>query len=658
MKFTIDKESSELLCMLDALGLPAFIVDRRGTILSCNEAVLSLFEHSRSEVIGRWLDKFVSLDVTARAGKQGDGSGERSFCFRKNSPPFSSRIAVVPNKDSRPDRINVVVRDLPGQKPQADTGTLPMQDSATRGELINELSSIINSSLSIGTIFRMVVSELRKIIDYSRASLLLYSEKDDDLLIFALDTDLKTEMKKGVKAPIAGTSAGWVVRNNKPWISYDLKDSQFELDGKLLREGIRSTISIPLFHDRMLGVFNFDSEQPSNYSETDFDILLPVAKQIAIALENALLFEEISREKKEWERTFDAITDMVWIEDGRQQVIRANQTLLMRTGFSKTELVDKHCAELLERIGVVPMGCCLCSETLAGKRPSFQELKSFSGGIFHFWAYPLIDDEGRLYAIVHYLKDVTAQKRIEQQLIRSDKLASLGTLVAGIAHEINNPMGIIAGYSEALLDRAEDESLTRVSGFEDFPAYLKTIHNEIFRCKTILKTLLEFARPSSGTFREIDINELIKEVLLLLKHRTARLQHALELDLTREIPKIHADAGSLRQLLMNLLLNAIYFTPEGGSISISTGPEERQASPYNNGLRRIRLSVSDTGTGIPSELVEKVFDPFFTTKPVGEGTGLGLTICHRIVEEHGGTIDVKSEPGKGTTFTIILPAIG
>ena len=672
MKIMIDTDSSELLRTLDVLNMPAFIVDKDRTILSCNDCAQVFFEYDRSEVLGRNLEKFMSMDGDLRehepsnlspetgAGRKGGSSSAlRSFCFRKNNGPVAARITVIPSRDRRQDRTFIIIRDADGQRTApATAGSGHPGERTTQGELISELSSIINSSLSIGTIFRMVVSELRKIIDYSRASLLLYNENDDNLLIFALDTEMKTVMKKGVKAPIEGTSAGWVVRNNKPWISYDLKDTAFPLDRKLLTEGIRSTISVPLFHDRMLGVFNFDSTVPSRYSEKDFDILLPVAKHIAVALENALLFEEISREKKEWERTFDAITDMVWIEDGRQRVVRANHTLLLRTGFSKSEIVDRHCAELLDRIGITLTSGCLCSETLSCKKPSFQELKSGGGNIFHFWAYPLIDEEGRLYAIVHYLKDVTAQKRLEQQLIRSDKLASLGTLVAGIAHEINNPLGIIAAYSEALLDRSGEKALNGMKAFEDFPEYLKTIHNEIFRCKAILKSLLEFARPSGGTFREIDINELIKEVLLLLQHRTARLKHTLELDLDREVPKIYADAGSLRQLMMNLLLNAIYFTPEGGSIFIKTEPDD---APREDAVgacpNRIRLSVRDTGAGIPRDLIDKVFDAFVTTRPVGEGTGLGLTICHKIVEEHGGAIDVESEPGKGATFIITLPSI-
>ncbi len=272
----IDRDSSELLRALDVLSMPAFIVDKEWTILSCNDNVHAFFDYDRVEVIGRNLDKFISLDnllrerestalsPSANAATAGEASSSlRSFCFPKNGSPMASRIAVIPRRNHRPDRMIIAVRDAPGQKAAlAETGSKLYRESSTQGELINELSSIINSSLSIGTIFRMVVSELRKIIDYSRASLLLYNEKDDNLLIFALDTEMKTVMKKGVKAPIEGTSAGWVVRNNKPWISYDLNDTAFPLDRKLLREGIRSTISIPLFHDRMLGVFNFDSTEP------------------------------------------------------------------------------------------------------------------------------------------------------------------------------------------------------------------------------------------------------------------------------------------------------------------------------------------------------------------------------------------------------------
>jgi signal transduction histidine kinase len=672
MKIMLDKDSSELLRTLDVLGMPAFIVDRQWTILSCNDSVSTYFEYDRSDIIGRNIEKYISLDTILReretsgtslavdAALDGKASPSlRSFCFRRHGSPVSSRIALIPNRKYRPERMIVVVRDSPDREnPPLGVNSATPRDGAERGELISELSSIINSSLSIGTIFRMVVSELRKNIHYSRASLLLYNEKEDNLTIFALDTEMKTAMKKGVKAPIEGTSAGWVVRNNKPWISHDLKDTAFILDRKLLAEGIRSTISIPLFHDRMLGVFNFDSAEPLQYTEKDLSILLPVSKQIVIALENALLFEEISKEKKEWERTFDAITDMVWIEDGRQRVIRANLALLARTGFSKVQVTDKLCAEVLEKVGISISGSCLCSETLSCRRPSFRELKSGTGGIFHFWAYPLIDEEGRLYAIVHYLKDVTAQKRIEQQLIRADKLASLGTLVAGVAHEINNPLGIIAGYSEALLERSGSKDLSRIREFEDFPEYLKTIHSEIFRCKGILKSLLEFARPSGGTFREIDINELIKEVLLLLQHRASRLKHSLVLNLNRDVSKIYADAGSLRQLVMNLLLNAVYFTPEGGSIFITTEQDESvQEARFEGCPKRVRLSVADSGAGIPAGVLDKVFDPFFTTKPVGEGTGLGLTICHRIVEEHGGVIDVESETGKGARFIITLPSI-
>lgn len=520
--------------------------------------------------------------------------------------------------------------------------------------LINELSSTVNSSLSIGTVFRIMLSELRKLIEYDRASLLLYNEKRENLLIFALDTEMKTVLPKGMRAPLDGTSAGWVIRNNRPWINRDLaSEIRFVHDAKLRDDGIRSTVSIPLYQDKMLGVFNLDSSEPGKYSEKDLQILLPASKHVAIALENSLLFEEISKEKKEWERTFDAITDMVWIEDMNQRVIRANQSLLEKTGLSIAEVSGTRCGELLSLIGLGGAGC-LCAETIATKRPSSKEVRSEAGGIFNFWAYPLVDEEGQLYAIVHYLKDVTSQRRLEQQLVRADKLASLGTLVAGIAHEINNPLGIIAGYSEALLNRAGGEKLLRLAEFEDFPEYLEIIHKEIFRCKEIVGGLLDFSRLHKGKSRELDINELIKEVILIVKHRAKRLNYNLVLDLNRDLPKIVAEPGSMRQLFMNVIINSMYFTPEGGSITIKTEMDE--AADPDEDKEFIRVSITDTGSGIPREIIDKIFDPFFTTKPIGEGTGLGLSICYKIAEEHGGRIEAQSEQGGGTTFIIKIPA--
>ncbi len=663
-----------MLQTFDCLNTPALIINAGLKIVALNAAANTIFGYASSEIIGLDLSEL----LTQTSGIAGETTGistpgqqspagvhYESICKKKGGELFIAQVSVIPYQ---PDHQRLVVlkdisdpRELQlgkqlGIALENDRLIEQLRDKMRQTELINELSGIINSSLSMGTVFRIMASEIRKLVSYDRASLLMFDERENNLTIFALDTEMKTILKKGVKAPLAGTSAGWVIQNNRPWINRDLlEEIEFPLDRKLLNEGIRSTISIPLYRDKMLGVFNLDSAAPSHYSGKSIEILLPVAKHISIALENAMLFEEISKEKKEWEKTFDAIADMVWIEDDKQTVFRANKTLLLKAGLSVVEIMGSSCRKILERIGISTEHC-ICYDTISSGKPSFVELRGAGGNIFYFWTYLLTDEEKRLYAIVHYLKDVTAQKKLEQQLIRADKMASLGTLVAGIAHEINNPLGIIAGYSEALIDRIKSNAPLPAEEFEDFPEYLQTIHNEIFRCKNILKTLLDFARPSSGMYREIDINELIKEVILLVNHRAKKLRHNIELQLNRATPKVLAEPGTLRQLFMNILINSMYFTPEGGSIVIKTEALHNTSGEFTSVPEGVCVSICDTGCGIPNDIIGKIFDPFFTTKPVGDGTGLGLSICHRIVEEHGGTIDVSSEEGMGTTFFIRLPA--
>lgn len=653
MEVCVDSPLNIVLRLFDSLRIPLIVTSRDLKIKHINSSLRNLLHLYDEEVSG--MDVRDLLPLGSIAGDLSKGA-VRSLCYRKDSSPFEARITFAPFNS---DLIFVVqdasVGDNKGLDIEAENARLleRLRDKTDQIILINELSSVINSSLSAATVFRIMMSEIRKRIPCERASILLYNEKEDNLLIFALDTDLNTLLKKGVKAPIDGTSAGWVVRNNQPIINHDLaSEMRFPLDRKLLREGIRSTVSMPLFQERILGVLNLDSVRPLRFSDKDLDILLPVAKHLSIALENSLLFEEITREKKEWEKTFDAITDPVWLEDGSQNILRANRALLEKAGLSLMEVTGRHCSEILSRIGIRSEGC-ICFETVATKRPSFRELRGSGGSIYHSWIYPLIDDEGNLYAMVHYLKDVTSQKLLEQQLIRADKLASLGTLVAGIAHEINNPLGIIAGYAEALLDRCHDKELTAIRAFEDFPEYLETIHREIFRCKEILRSLLEFARPHGTTFRRLDINELIKEVILLINHRAVRLRHNIELRLSDSVPKIYGNPGSLRQLFMNIVINSLYFTPEGGNITIETGVEGSEVEE-----ELVKVSISDSGPGIPDDIIDRIFDPFFTTKPIGEGTGLGLAISYKIVEEHGGRISVESKPGKGTRFTIKFKGSG
>jgi len=525
-----------------------------------------------------------------------------------------------------------------------------LKEKVKQIELINEISSVVNSSLSIGHIFRLVFSEIKKMIDFDRASINLLDESRNILEIIAIDTKRPTKLTKGVVSPTDKTSSGWVTVNQKPWINRDLqKKISFPYDSALLSEGIRSTISVPLYKDRPLGALNFDSIYPGRYSEKDLGILLPIAKHLSVALENALLFEEISKEKREWEKTFDAITDMVWIEDLKGKVLRVNKAVIEKSGKAEISLIQKRTDELLKILQIAGVAD-FSSESVECERKLFKEVKGLSGSIYYFWTYPLLNSDGNTYGAVNYLRDVTEQKKLEQQLVRADKLASLGMLVAGVVHEINNPLGIIAGYSEALLDRAGDAGLRALDAFEDFPEYLETINNEIFRCKDRLKGLLDFARTSSGNYRKIDINGLIKEVTLLVKHGAKTHNHLIELDLQREIPETVADPGAMRQLFINIIMNSLYFIGPEGKIVISTSYEK---DPCFQDWICIR--ISDNGRGIKRDVIDKIFDPFFSTKAVGEGTGLGLSICHRIVSEHGGTVDVESREGAGTTFIIKIP---
>lgn len=265
-------------------------------------------------------------------------------------------------------------------------------------------------------------------------------------------------------------------------------------------------------------------------------------------------------------------------------------------------------------------------------------------------AYIEKSSEGQAHAVSRLadlnleLKEGLVQNRqvlreTQQQLRLTERVAELGTLAASMAHEIGTPMNVILGRAEYLMQRTDDETMKKG---------LKTIAAQIERITKLMNQLLTFARRGPTNFRPIDLQTVVKDCLETVQERLSRhcIQVVAEFD--EEVSEIYGDRDQMMQVLLNLVLNAAQAMPESGILRVAAVPD---------GEQHVRLTVTDTGHGIPPDVLPKIFEPFVTTKEPGQGTGLGLTVVHGIVQEHGGSITVDSTPGQGTTFTLLLPRV-
>jgi PAS domain S-box-containing protein len=244
------------------------------------------------------------------------------------------------------------------------------------------------------------------------------------------------------------------------------------------------------------------------------------------------------------------------------------------------------------------------------------------------------DEEGP--AILVMIRDVSERKRLQEQLRRTERIAELGTLASGMAHEIGTPMNVILGRAEYLMDRVTEEPVKKG---------LQTIITQVERITRVMNQLLSFVRRKAPERNVLDLRAVVENGMEMFQERISRSQVAVEMTLDDSCPMVLADADQMIQVLINLIMNAVHAMPDGGTLRVGLAPEKDM----------VKLTVADTGHGIPRDVVKKVFEPFFTTKEFGKGTGLGLTVVKGIIEEHQGSIAVESEEGKGTTFTILLP---
>jgi PAS domain S-box-containing protein len=258
------------------------------------------------------------------------------------------------------------------------------------------------------------------------------------------------------------------------------------------------------------------------------------------------------------------------------------------------------------------------------------------------------DEQGRIRAIISSGEDITEKLLLEEQIRQSEKLAVVGQLTAGLAHEIGTPLNVISGRAEQMLRRMEADDPLR--------ANLESILGQIERITKIVNQLLNFTRSRPPALRSVPFAPLVREVLSLVDHQLRSGRITVELDCSEELPVIVADPDQLQQVLLNLVVNAIQAMPDGGLLTIRAGRTvARRGREDQLGDQYLKVEVTDTGVGIAEEHLPKVFDPFFTTKEVGKGTGLGLAVSNSIAHKHGGFLRVKSRVGEGTTLSAYLP---
>ena len=343
--------------------------------------------------------------------------------------------------------------------------------------------------------------------------------------------------------------------------------------------------------------------------------------------------DQLARAKLEWERSFDAISDPVAIVSRERVVRRANLAWAAAGKRDIRSVPGQRCHEALFGNAQACDGCPLDLMSSG----SAQSRIAVRGRSFRVTAYPLGSEE----AVCTY-RDTTAEEEAERQLVRSAKLTAAGQLAAGVAHEINNPLASILAFSQIMRDEPGRSP-------EDLEA-LKLVTSAALRGKMIVEALLRFVRKTPESQRApVDLNLVVDEAAALMRPQIKGLQVTLDVEHPREQTWIDGNANQLAQVCINLLQNAVHAVGLKGRIVIACG--------VSVSGEHVFLSVEDDGPGIAPDVRAHLFEPFFTTKAEGVGTGLGLSIVHRIVEEHGGGIQIDSEPGSGATFTILLPPL-
>ncbi len=533
---------------------------------------------------------------------------------------------------------------------------------------LNAVSAAVTSSLELDEILTATMRGIRDTLNVE-AGILLLLDEDRGSLVFkqAFTNSQDWIMERDFHADQG--LIGFSVQEQTPVVVNDVSsDPRFHPASDTLGEDdnpARSLACVPLLvKGRALGAIAVLNKRDGPFSMRDLYLLESIAASVAVAIENSRLFHNLTvayadLETHRWQllqshntlqALFDGITDGLYIVDATLNLVAVNQARAARVQAQPEALIGRPCYQVLHG-RESPCPGCLVGEVFrqpAGGKPHPRQRINRQYGPdgeqteWEMSVYPITDAIQRPIQAIVLERDVTETRRLEASLAQSEKLAAIGQLAAGVAHEINNPLTAIIANAQLL--RREIPS--------DDPRYesVDLIVRASERAHKVIRGLLDFARQERLEFQPIDINASLSTTLELVQHQFRQHNIVLNVQLTPGLPQVYASQDHLQGVWLNLLLNArdALIGRADPRVRVQTGWEDSH----------ITVTISDNGPGIPPAQLKRVLEPFFTTKAPGQGTGLGLSTCYRIIKQHGGDLRIDSQVEQGTTVVVSLPVAG
>ncbi len=527
--------------------------------------------------------------------------------------------------------------DLAASRRVADELGRALERRSDELATLEELSLVLSGALQPDHIVDQVVRYTRRFLQVEGAAVVLSAESGMPARVAAAE---------GVLSPLAGqpvsddaTALLQRALCGETWAVEGQGQSAPRLDGL----SVPFAAAVPLrAHGITLGalvVAGGHAPSPGN-----LQLLATVAAHAAVVLANSRFFDLIRRSKEEWETTFEALAEGIAVVGPDGRISRANQALGRLLEIPRPALVGRLLLETAAGRSEAARSVIAAARRGEHPGPVLTRLES-PGRVLRLTAEPFPQESGPRRPVVLLVEDVTEQRTLETQLIQSEKLAAVGQLVSGVAHELNNPLTSIAGLAEFLLEQ----------GAGAVPReHLQVIHQQAERAGRIVRDLLAFARKGGHAMEPVDLNDLIVQTARLIEYEVRQREITLTLTLAPGPIVVRGDRYELQQVLLNLLTNAL----QAVSDQAEHHPRRITVVSRRREPDQAEFCVSDNGPGIPSNLLPQIFTPFFTTKEPGSGTGLGLSISYGIVQSHGGRLSYEPAVEGGASFLATLPLHG